>query len=373
MRTATCGTEACAQVSPACCFRIVGRMLRRICHRIRERIERTVLLGRQTGSATKHLIGVYLFIAELWPPSPPFYGWRSCCCPGSPGANNEVLRLSATAKPDDLSDTTVVIPARDERDHRADVGALPARARAARFYWSTTTRPTLLPRWRGRCRIELEGVPASPADGCRAKCGPRAGRPPGRDGRHADDRRRRRPWLRGIGALKAQMRHGGYQLVSVMASLSMRSFWEKLLNPSFIYFFKMLYPFRLAKTNNPTFYSAAGGCIMLETRVFRPSAGWPRFRGELIDDCALARQVKRARFRTWIGSRGRCAAAGSIRGLGDSGIWCPLGLYPTALFPGHLLLTTFFIVSLFIVRLQAGPCRPARTGAGSAGLGDDDR
>jgi len=153
-----------------------------------------------------------------------------------------------------------------------------------------------------------------------------------------------------IAALKAQMRRGGYQLVSVMASLSMRSFWEKVLNPSFIYFFKMLYPFRLAKTNNPHFYSAAGGCIMLETRVFPVIGGLASIRGELIDDCALARQVKRARFRTWIGQSRAVRSNRIYQGLGD--IWNMVARsaftqlrYSMVI----LLLTTFFIVSLFVV------------------------
>jgi hopene-associated glycosyltransferase HpnB len=102
-------------------------------------------------------------------------------------------------------------------------------------------------------------------------------------------------------ALKDQMHTRGYHFVSIMASLHMHSFWEKLLAPSFIYFFKMLYPFRLAKTQNPRFYSAAGGCILVETQALRAIGGWEPIHSELIDDCALARQVKRAGFRTWIG------------------------------------------------------------------------
>jgi hopene-associated glycosyltransferase HpnB len=163
-----------------------------------------------------------------------------------------------------------------------------------------------------------------------------------------------------IAALKAQMQRGGYQMVSVMASLAMHSFWEKLLSPSFIYFFKMLYPFRLAKTRNPHFYSAAGGCIMLETRIFPAigglapdgARGLASIRGELIDDCALARQVKRARFRTWIG---QSRAVRSIRLYGSLGdIW---NMVARSAFtqlrysPLILLLTNFLLITLFLVPL----------------------
>jgi hopene-associated glycosyltransferase HpnB len=146
----------------------------------------------------------------------------------------------------------------------------------------------------------------------------------------------------------------------VMASLSMRSFWEKLLNPSFIYFFKMLYPFRLAKTNSPHFYSAAGGCIMLETRVFPAIGGMASIRGELIDDCALARQVKRARFRTWIGQSRAVRSIRTYPGLGDIWNMVARSAYTQLRYsPLILLLTTFFIVSLFLVPVGswAAPAR----------------
>ncbi len=61
--------------------------------------------------------------------------------------------------------------------------------------------------------------------------------------------------------------------VSVMARLPMGSFWEKLLTPAFIYFFKMLYPFSLANSAWRMFASAAGGCIFLETRLFEAIHG----------------------------------------------------------------------------------------------------
>jgi hypothetical protein len=112
----------------------------------------------------------------------------------------------------------------------------------------------------------------------------------------------------------------------------------------------MLYPFRLAKTSNPHFYSAAGGCIMVETQVFPAIGGLASIRGELIDDCALARQVKRARFRTWIGQSRAVTSLRSYQGLGE--IW---NMVARSAFtqlrysPWILLATSFFIVALFIV------------------------
>jgi hopene-associated glycosyltransferase HpnB len=102
-------------------------------------------------------------------------------------------------------------------------------------------------------------------------------------------------------ALRRKMRENDLQLVSLMAALQMVSFWERLLMPAFIYFFKMLYPFRLSNSNFPGVAAAAGGCILLKTETLMASGGFKAMRNELIDDCALAKRVKSAGGKTWIG------------------------------------------------------------------------
>ena len=103
-----------------------------------------------------------------------------------------------------------------------------------------------------------------------------------------------------ISGLLEQARRG-FALVSVMASLNMKTGWEKLLMPAFIYFFKMLYPFKLTNSTIKRFASAAGGCILLETSLVNEIGGFTAIRGAVIDDCALATQVKHTGARTWIG------------------------------------------------------------------------
>ena len=295
-----------------------------------------------------------LFIAELLAAVAAFLWLAILLLPWQPWRNNEVLRLSGVAEPDDLSDTTVVIPARDEAgnigqtlaalaeqgsglrvllvDDNSTDGTAEVAQSVPGLNLKVISGQPLPEGWSGKVWALEQGVrqvetPLTLMIDADIALGPGV-----------------------IAALKAQMRRGGYQLVSVMASLSMRSFWEKVLNPSFIYFFKMLYPFRLAKTNNPHFYSAAGGCIMLETRVFPAIGGLASIRGELIDDCALARQVKRVRFRTWIGQSRAVRSTRTYQGLGA--IW---NMVARSAFTQLryslliLLLTTFFIVTLFLV------------------------
>ena len=102
-------------------------------------------------------------------------------------------------------------------------------------------------------------------------------------------------------ALKTKMRQEGAAFVSVMAFLRMSSFWEVLLMPAFIYFFKLLYPFRLSNSRFPRVAAAAGGCILMKREALQKIGGFHSVKGRLIDDCSLAMQVKKAGYRTWIG------------------------------------------------------------------------
>ena len=90
-------------------------------------------------------------------------------------------------------------------------------------------------------------------------------------------------------------------LTSLMVLLQSRGFPERLLIPPFLYFFLMLYPpSRIAKLSART-AGAAGGCILLRRTALARIGGLAAIRGEVIDDCALARAVKRSGSRIWMG------------------------------------------------------------------------
>lgn len=108
-----------------------------------------------------------------------------------------------------------------------------------------------------------------------------------------------RPGL--VPALLRRLRADNRQLVSLMAVLEMRSVWEHLLVPAFVYFFKLLYPFRLANARGRIVAAAAGGCVLVESSMLSRIGGFGALREALIDDCTLARRVKDAGGRTWIG------------------------------------------------------------------------
>ena len=90
-------------------------------------------------------------------------------------------------------------------------------------------------------------------------------------------------------------------LVSQMARLRVTSGWERLIVPAFVYFFAQLYPFRWVNRPGTRTAAAAGGCVLLRTEA-AVGAGLPdSIRQAVIDDVTLARAVKRAGGRIWLG------------------------------------------------------------------------
>jgi hopene-associated glycosyltransferase HpnB len=85
---------------------------------------------------------------------------------------------------------------------------------------------------------------------------------------------------------------GGYDLVSFMVKLHCRSFAEKLLIPAFVFFFFLLYPPAWIRDARRRSAGAAGGCMLIRPRALERAGGLEAIRGEIIDDCALARAVK---------------------------------------------------------------------------------
>jgi hopene-associated glycosyltransferase HpnB len=82
-------------------------------------------------------------------------------------------------------------------------------------------------------------------------------------------------------------------LTSLMARLHCQSFAERALIPAFIFFFQMLYPFAWVNRADRATAAAAGGCMLVHRRTLQAAGGLEAIRGEIIDDCALARLLKR--------------------------------------------------------------------------------
>lgn len=91
-----------------------------------------------------------------------------------------------------------------------------------------------------------------------------------------------------------------FDLVSLMVKLQCKTWAEQALIPSFVFFFFMLYPPAwVARTDRRT-AAAAGGCILIRRAALERVGGIASIRNQLIDDCALAREVKKG-GRIWLG------------------------------------------------------------------------
>jgi hopene-associated glycosyltransferase HpnB len=104
-----------------------------------------------------------------------------------------------------------------------------------------------------------------------------------------------------VKALREKMDQQGVPFVSLMAVPSMSGCWEKLLMPAFVYFFKILYPFQRVNSRHASLATAAGGCILMESRLLDQIGGFESIKSAVIDDCALARRVKSQGFGIWLG------------------------------------------------------------------------
>ncbi|MFD3487287.1 glycosyltransferase [Streptomyces sp. NPDC058665] len=109
--------------------------------------------------------------------------------------------------------------------------------------------------------------------------------------------------------LVAAARTNGLDLVSQMARLRVASAWERLIVPAFVYFFAQLYPFRRVNKPRARTAAAAGGCVLLRTEMAVRARIPDSIRQAVIDDVSLARTVRKAGGRIWLGLAERVDSA----------------------------------------------------------------
>lgn len=106
-------------------------------------------------------------------------------------------------------------------------------------------------------------------------------------------------------------------LTSLMVLLEASSFAERMLIPPFLYFFLKLYPPRWIANSKAGTAGAAGGCILLRRAMLERIGGLTAIRGEVIDDCALARAVQRNGGAIWMGLTRQSVSLRSYKTFGE--------------------------------------------------------
>jgi len=153
-----------------------------------------------------------------------------------------------------------------------------------------------------------------------------------------------------LAGLRSKLFKGNLNMVSLMAVLPMCGFWERLLLPAFVYFFKLIYPFGLANSPHSRIAAAAGGCVLLRRDVLQSAGGFAAIRDAVIDDCALARRIKDEAGGIWIGlthgacSQRRCQRLADIVDMVARTAYTQLRHSLFLLFLCSLMLVTLFIL-----------------------------
>jgi hopene-associated glycosyltransferase HpnB len=122
-----------------------------------------------------------------------------------------------------------------------------------------------------------------------------------------------------VATLKSKALTENRSMVSLMAAPPMDTIVECMLMPAFIFFFKLLYPFGLTNKPDSRMAAAAGGCILAETMALRSAGAFSSLHNALIDDCTLATRIKHSGKNIWLGLSLAARSHRSYHGLGP--IW----------------------------------------------------
>ena len=92
----------------------------------------------------------------------------------------------------------------------------------------------------------------------------------------------------------ARLEAGRLDMASLMVRLSTANRAERALVPAFVFFFRLLYPFRWVADPARATAAAAGGYVLIRRAWLERIGGVAAVKDALIDDCALAGAVKGA-------------------------------------------------------------------------------
>jgi hopene-associated glycosyltransferase HpnB len=152
-------------------------------------------------------------------------------------------------------------------------------------------------------------------------------------------------------------------LVSQMARLRVRSRWERLVVPAFVYFFALLYPFRWCNDPHARTAAAAGGCSLVRRTALHRVGGLDGIAAAVIDDVALARVLKRSGSRIFLGLADLVESVRPYDGLGP--LWRMVSRSAYAQLRHSVGLLAGTVLGLFLVFVVP----PAAAVAGALGAG----
>jgi hopene-associated glycosyltransferase HpnB len=120
-----------------------------------------------------------------------------------------------------------------------------------------------------------------------------------------------------LSALVSAAEANDLALVSQMAKLRVRTGWERLIVPAFVYFFGLLFPFRWSNRPSSRTAAAAGGCSLVRRDALESAGGLEAIHRAIIDDVALAKAIKGSGGRTFLGLADRVDSVRPYPDLGE--------------------------------------------------------
>ena len=148
-------------------------------------------------------------------------------------------------------------------------------------------------------------------------------------------------------------------LTSLTARWRCENLAERVHIPAFIFFFQMLYPFAWVNDPKNTMAGAAGGCMLVRTDALRAAGGIDAIHGALIDDCALAVELKK-QGPIWLGLTDRVRSIrpypdwGDIRRMVARSAYAQLRYSPLMLAGTVIGLALTYLVPPFMALFASG-------------------
>jgi hopene-associated glycosyltransferase HpnB len=148
-------------------------------------------------------------------------------------------------------------------------------------------------------------------------------------------------------------------LTSLTARWRCENLAERVHIPAFIFFFQMLYPFAWVNDPNNDMAGAAGGCMLVRSDALRGAGGIEAIHGALIDDCALAVELKK-QGPIWLGLTNRVRSIrpypdwGDIRRMVARSAYAQLRYSPLMLAGTVIGLALTYLVPPFMALFAAG-------------------
>jgi hopene-associated glycosyltransferase HpnB len=159
--------------------------------------------------------------------------------------------------------------------------------------------------------------------------------------------------------LVAHAEANGLVLASLTARWRCENLAERVHIPAFIFFFQMLYPFAWVNRPDHPMAGAAGGCMLVRAGALRAAGGIEIIRDALIDDCALARELKK-QGPIWLGLTDRSrsirpyASWGDIRRMVARSAYAQLNYSPLILAGTVAGLALTYLVPPFMALFASG-------------------